>query len=347
MTLTEFKPAPCALIDDSGRPAFGVYTSPLKSINLKDFDYRKVAPFPWSLLPSSARLAIKRWQYMGFVSDQIVVGMAVVDIGYVANAFVYWYRRGDNTMKDYSFLDLTKKNVLFSGSSVEGISEYSSGAVSIRMDNSLSYGPRRAQVSIGDELSLDLEMDESEFTPLCVVAQNGLRGFNYCHKAAGLPVKGSVTVQGDTFELSGENALGMVDWTAGCASRETFWNWASGAGRLEDGRSLGINFVSGINDRGFTENGYWVDGKPVKVDTVYFDYDPAQLLTKPWKIESNDGKVRLMFKADNERAENLNFGLLVSRFHQPFGSFEGTLEVEGKPTPVQFYGFVEEHEARW
>ncbi len=51
MTLTELKPAPCALIDESGRPAFGVYTSPLKSINLKDFDYRKVAPFRGASCP--------------------------------------------------------------------------------------------------------------------------------------------------------------------------------------------------------------------------------------------------------------------------------------------------------
>lgn len=340
-------PIPCSLIDELGRPQFGIYYRPLKTINLEDFDYRQVAPFPLNLVSRAAQNSIKRWQFMGFISDEIVVGMAVVDISYVSSVFAYAYVRGADELEDYSFLDVTNRNVLFSASSISGISEYVKGATRIRMDNSMEMGSRRAQASIRNELQVDIEMEEDGFTPLCAVTQNGLRGYNYCHKAAGVPVRGSVQFKGKSFELGYDNALGVLDWTAGCAARDTFWNWASGGGRLEDGRRLGINFVSGINDRGFTENAYWIAGRPVKVDTVHFEYNPDDVLRTPWRIVSNDQKVDLTFRADNERSENINLGLLISKFHQPFGHFEGTLEVDGKLQPVSFYGMVEEHQARW
>lgn len=347
MAVITEKSSPCSLIDGQGKPALGVYTSPFGNVNLRDFDYRKVAPFPLSLTSRSARCAIKRWQYMGFVSEELVIGMAVVDISYACNAFVYWYNRVSGELKDFSFLDLRRKHVLFSESSISGITEYVSPAASIRMDNSLKVGTRRAQVSIGDEFSLDLSVDEADFMPLCVVTQNGLRGFNYCHKAAGLPVEGWARIGAEEFKLTAEGASGILDWTAGCAARETFWNWASGGGRLQSGARLGVNFVSGINDRGYTENGYWVDGRPEKVDTVLFDYEPDKILTRPWHITSNDGKVNLTFHPENERAENFDYGAVASRFHQPFGRFAGELEVGGRMEAVSFFGFVEEHEARW
>ena len=117
--------------------------------------------------------------------------------------------------------------------------------------------------------------------------------------------------------------------------------------RLKDGRRLGINLVSGVNDRGFTENVYWVDGKPIKVDVVDFEYDSDAILATPWRIRSNDGRVDLSFRADSERAENINLGVVMSRFHQPFGRYEGRLEIDGFMQDVSLYGMVEEHQARW
>ena len=340
-------PSPSSLIDESGKPAFGVYYHPIKTINLKDFDYRKVAPFPLSLFTKTSRCAIKRWQYMGFVSAQVVAGMAVVDIGYGGTAFVYVYTRADKQLYEYSYIDVLRSKSVLSESSLEGTSEYVAGQRLIRMDNSLEKPVRHVQVNLPGELQIDVKTNEQGFTPLCAVTRNGLHGYNYCHKAAGLAVTGFIEVKGKRFELNGEDAFGNLDWTAGCLGRNTSWNWASGGGLLEDGRRLGINFVSGVNDRGFTENVYWVDGNPIKVDVIDFDYESEAMLTTPWRIRSNDGKVDLRFQADSERAEDIYLWLLVSRFHQPFGRFEGHLEIDGVMQPVSLYGMVEEHQARW
>lgn len=338
---------PSALIDCRGRPKIGVYHQPFERVNLDDFDYRRVASFPLGLTRWTSRAAIKRWQYMGFASPEIVVGLAVVDIGYAHTAFVYAYLREDRTLHEFSFLDLLRRRTRLSESSVAGISEHVAGPRLLRMDNRLERSPRHIQVQIPQAMQLDVRTDERGVTPLCVVTRNGLHGYNYCHKAAGFPIEGVVEVGGRRFELCGDHAFGTLDWTAGCLARNTFWNWASAGGVLDDGRRLGINFVSGVNDRGCTENGFWVDGRPVKVDVVDFDYDPAAILSKPWRIRSNDGKVDLLFRADSERAEDISLGLVVSRFHQPFGCFEGHLEVDGARREVSLYGMVEQHEARW
>jgi hypothetical protein len=253
MKHTEERSTPRALINEAGKPEFGVYYRPFETVNLEDFDYRRVAPFPLSLFERTSRAAIKRWQYMGFVSSDVVVGMAVVDIGYAHTAFVYAYTRADQKLHEYSYVDVRRIRSTLSASSLSGTSEHVAGKGVIRMDNQLQRASRRAQVHLPDALRIDIVTDERSFTPLCAVTRDGLHGYNYCHKAAGFPVSGFVEVSGQRLAFTGDDAFGTLDWTAGCLGRNTYWNWASGGGRLEDGRRLGINLVSGVNDRGFTE----------------------------------------------------------------------------------------------
>jgi hypothetical protein len=338
---------PDALINGHGVPEFGVYYRPFANVNLADFDYRRVAPFPFRLFAGSSRRAIKRWQYMGFASAEVVVGMAVVDIGYAQTAFIYVYNRSTRALFERSSVDVLRRKGTLSVSSLEGVSSYVSGKTLIRMDNRLAPASRQISAHVPGALRLELETDQAAVTPLCAVTRNGLHGYNYCHKEAGFPVSGFVELSGERFELSGADAFGSLDWTAGCLARDTFWNWASAGGTLKDTRRLGINFVSGVNDQGFTENCYWVDGEPIKVDLVDFAYDRAAMLESPWRIQSRDGRVDLTFRADAERAEDINLGLVISRFHQPFGRFEGQLEIDGVAQQVSLYGMVEEHQARW
>ena len=78
-----------------------------------------------------------------------------------------------------------------------------------------------------------------------------------------------------------------------------------------------------------------------------FRYDDLDLL-RPWQIESNDGRVRLRFLPAGERSANINVGLIVSKFHQPFGRFEGTLREGDKVWELEnVFGFTEEHYAKW
>jgi hypothetical protein len=58
--------------------------------------------------------------------------------------------------------------------------------------------------------------------------------------------------------------------------------------------------------------------------------------------------VALTFSAQGERREDLNYGLVVSRFRQRFGVFTGTLQHAGEPIRLaDAFGLFEDHLARW
>ena len=55
----------------------------------------------------------------------------------------------------------------------------------------------------------------------------------------------------------------------------------------------------------------------------------------------------LIFHPAAERFEDINLGLVASRLHQPFGSFEGTIDAGRERLDVSLFGFCEEHYAKW
>ena len=341
------QPPPARLIDEMGKPCFGVYYAPIQDLNLDDFDYRILGRLPFSFSEKWASLLKKRWQYFGAFDQKLVLGVAVIHLGYVGSAFAYVYERGSNKLKELNLMDIGARKTIYSDNSVSGFSSLGTSKGSIRLDNDVLSGPRKITVqSQGLKIDVELPDNSEEFTPLALCSRNGLRGFNYTHKAAGLPATGAVEVDGRKMELS-EQALGVVDWTAGCAAHETYWNWASAAGMQKNGKVLGLNLVSGINETAYTENVIWFDGKPIKVDIMHFDYDYKDPM-QPWKIRSNDGKVDLEFTPESERREDKNVLFIASKFRQPFGSFEGQVKIGGKKTQIDsLYGFVEEHFVRW
>ena len=68
-----------------------------------------------------------------------------------------------------------------------------------------------------------------------------------------------------------------------------------------------------------------------------------------WSVKLLTGLVDLRFEADGERDDSVNFGLVVSKFYQPYGHFTGRLkDREGRSFEVDgLYGVTEQHYARW
>lgn len=347
MILAPLASPPAKLIDESGNPNFGVFNGPISDLNLDDFDYRQVTGFPWRMSRNGSKIAKKRWQYLGAFDEQVVLGVAVVHLSYIGSAFAYVYNRGTGSLKEFNLLDPAAQKTIYSKSSIQDYSRLKTAGSDIRLDNDVNAGPRRIFVdSPGLKINVEVPDSEKTFSPLSICVRNGLHGFNYTHKAAGLPAKGWLEVDGQRIDLA-EDALAVLDWTAGCAARQTHWNWASAAGRLGNSKVLGLNLVMGVNDSGHTENVLWLDGVPTKVDVVHFDYNHKNVMA-PWRITSNDGKVDLHFAPEGERKENKNFLIVASKFRQPFGVFSGKVKIGGRNMKVDsLYGFVEEHFVRW
>jgi len=333
-----------SLISIDGRPRFGIYCEPLTSLNLDDFRPYGSKDGASSAKSRILKYRIKRWEYLGICNNDIIFGMAVVRLGYMCNLFAYLFDRRSTRISEYDILTPGGDAAIFEGTSLTGGITFESGKTAVRMTSD----PETITVegSIKGELSVSLSFRKYG-QPLVCLTRVGLKGFNYTHKEAGLPVRGTIRHKGVSWNIQKEQSFGIRDYTLGYLARQTFWNWASGGGMDKAGNRIGFNLVQGVNETGFTENAFWINGRVVKTDVVDFRYDDLDLL-KPWHIESNDGRVRLRFLPEGRRSANIHAGLIVSKFHQPFGRFEGTLGDGDQVCELQnVSGFTEEHYAKW
>ncbi|HRU38284.1 MAG TPA: DUF2804 domain-containing protein [Candidatus Goldiibacteriota bacterium] len=318
------------LIDEKGRPVFGLHNGPLKELNFGDFKRR------------GGRGGLKRWVFAGVCSSDAVFGLAIAHLGYLSNLFAYVFdRKAGKIVSEADSIMPFAAGTVFEGTGLEGSAVFGKKA-GITMTPYML----RLEAKISGGLSAELEYARIKES-LNLVTRNGLEGFNYTCKEAGLGVSGKIRARGKEYVITPENSYGNFDYTYGVLKRSTFWNWASGGGADSKGRKLGFNFSQGVNETGFTENAFWVDGKMVKVDTVDFLYDTKNTMSG-WRLKSFDNRVDLTFKPDGSRDKDFNIGIVKSFYRQPFGSFSGTLK-DGPETYelADAYGFTEEHDAVW
>jgi hypothetical protein len=333
-----------ALIGPDGRPRFGLYNQPLDRLNLED--YRPYGHITCDSLTKKwiLKYRIKRWEYLGCCNNDLIFGIAVVRLGYMCNLFAYLFERQSGRLSEYNILTPGGGSARFSGTSLNGEIGFQNGKTKVR----LISDPETITIegSLKGKLSVNLSFRKLE-EPLACLTRVGLNGFNYTHKEAGMPVGGRINHQGVSWDIKEDQSFGVRDYTLGYLARQTFWNWASGGGKDLENNRIGFNFVQGINETGFTENVFWINGRPIKTDVLDFRYDDLDLM-KPWEIESNDGRIRLRFLPEGCRSARTNAGFVVSKFHQPFGRYEGTLKEGDRTYTLQdVFGFAEEHYAKW
>lgn len=332
------------LIGNDGKPLFGIHEKPIEDLNIQDFRFHgqeKVSQVKNELLKD---FMLKRWQYLGVCSKDVIFGIAIVHLGYLSNIFAYAFDRREKKLKEFNTNQPLAANTVFEGHMLEGRTRFHSSSVTIDMEN--TPGSVRLTAEINDTLSASLVFRHS-IPSLPIVTRVGLQRFNYTNKEAGLPVEGTVTMSGKTFAIRPDIPSGVIDYTYGYLARNTFWNWASGSGLDKMGRKIGFNLVQGVNETGFTENVFWVNGKRIKTDVIDFQYNDLDILAD-WRIRSNDGKVDLVFHPEGERTAHINLGVIASRFRQPFGRFTGTLRDGWTRSRLQdVSGFSEEHESVW
>jgi hypothetical protein len=157
----------------------------------------------------------------------------------------------------------------------------------------------------------------------------------WTRKQAGVPVRGTIEVQGRIYEV---DCLGAVDETEGRHRRHTTWRWSAGVGRGAGGERLGWNLVTGVNDTPTgSERCVWIDGEPREVEPVVFADDLS-------RVEFGEGG-GLDFVSWGAREDHTNLLLLRSSYRQPFGTFSGTLP--GGVTLAEGYGVMEWHDVWW
>lgn len=339
-------PALSRLINASGQPRYGLFPDGVEEINYLDFDLRTVMDRPRSQL--ARRFGANQLQFISLLSPELIVGVAIVDLKLVSNAFVYLYAPATGQFDEFSFLQPLARGTTFESRPGSGRAVFEKGRNRISVDAASEPGVRHLRVELAGGTRVDARIDEaSSQQPLSICTRAGYTGWVFTRKTAARGCSGSVSWRGQQHDLQQLGALAAVDWTTGFMRRETFWNWGSLSCCLPDGRRLGFNLAAGVNETGFTENGIWLDDQLIKVDMVDFQFDRAEPLT-PWQLRSADGQIDLRFQPVGTRQEKLNALLLASNFKQHFGQYHGELRVAGETLTLDgAWGLVEDHYARW
>lgn len=332
--MSHLLPAPPASLVQQGQVSYGRYAGLIDRFDWADLPARQGKSRVWQWLHH------KRWQYVGLATDQVFIGLAIVDVGWCHTAFAYVFdRQARRLLADWSADGLPGLNgsvrdepVLRAQSTFHG------------------WGARLAISQVGDALQvlvkaggIDLEASLSlRQAPPFLLAVGPIEGglSHATQKSPGLPATGQVSVAGKRFDLNG--AMGCLDSSNGLLARDTAWRWA-----CAHGQDVGFNLQDGYF--GNHENGLWLDGELIPLGAARFEFDPHQPL-KPWRVSTDDGLLDLTFHPEGARRQDRNLGLAASHYVQPVGTFAGTVRAGADAPPrivTGLVGVTEDHRSRW
>jgi hypothetical protein len=264
-------------------------------------------PLPGGRMPlARGGRPLKRWRYVGVFGPGAMACVGFVRVGGVPQAWWAVWQREAGWLRERTIFGRPASAVRFA-----------SGAVTVR----------------DGDCAIDLAVDEVPGVE--TVCRHGAQHV-WTRKQAAVAVRGSARVAGEVVALDG---LGVVDDTAGYHDRHTEWRWSAGVGSLADGRSVGWNLVTGINDPpARSERSVWVDGVAHEVGPVIFD---AGLRGVGF---AEDGHA-LRFRREATRERHDELLAMRSDYVQPFGTFSGALPGAGEL--AEGFGVMEWHRARW
>lgn len=294
-------------------------------------------------LPSLRR---KRWIYLGVCARDVVVGAAVVDLGFGANAFAYVGRLDAAPTRAWKAVaapwqvSVDRRAARWKGGGQ---------SLSLALPTAGAPGHLRATLRSDDgpvaiDLALAAPFADAAVTCVAPALPGADDRWNLTTKDNTLRARGELR-WGDT-RLALDDAA-VADVTDAYPARDTVWHWASLAGLDDRGRAVGVNLCALHNDSDRArENVVWVDGVPHALGPVRFAFDRAASGAAPWTI-TGDG-LDLTFTPAGARRGDENLILVVSSFTQPYGRFTGTVRAGADTVRLDgVAGVVEDHVARW
>ncbi len=329
-------PVPPSQVVLHGQPAVGRYAGRIERMDWRPLQGEHARSWLWQCFHH------KRWQYVGIGSEEVFIGVAIVDLGWSCTAFAYvfdrvrkevvanWRQDGlpglQGGVSDQSLSDGAK--AWFRGPRARLVLEHGEGDV-------LQLTVRTPAMKVQAELSLAVMA-----SPLLAVGRIEGGVAHATQKTSALPVCGWLNVRGRRFDLS--DSVAYVDSSNGLLARNTDWRWA-----CAHSADVGFNLQQG--HFGSNENALWLDGQLIPLGAARFEFDPKQPLA-PWRISTDDGLLDLVFTPEGARHEDRDLIVAGCRNVQAVGTFSGTVRASsGAPVHQvsRLLGVTEDHRSRW
>lgn len=322
-------------VDEDGLFRFGAYPEPLSQLNFNDADLSDVRA--WWGRPQKGllgrlvrRMRLKQWHYVCVNHPECFLAVAVAQLGYVGNVFVYLVENGRK-------FETERIIPLGLGIRVGASSRQKSTYSGIEIGFGQEHWTCRLDVKLeGRPLKAEMKLQPTDVLALLHPLHQNRAA--YTHKEVGNECAGWVEWGRQRIDLKG--SLGGIDYTCSYADRHTEWRWIFLTGRTRDGRRFGFNGAERLY--GDAENYVWLDGVRSPVGALRFTIAPQG----PWGIDGPGAN--LLFAPSGCRAQNVNYGLVRSRFLQPYGVATGTVSLAGETIELgNVFGVCEEHDALW
>lgn len=335
-TAPQVPKAPMSVVTPEGQPAHGRYAGLMPHMDWSGLRGEHRRPAWWRALRH------KRWQYVGLGSDEVFVGLAIVDVGWCLSAFAYVFdRRQRRVLVDWSQEGLPGLSGSVSDQPVLGMRGRFKGLGGrLSLTQVEATGILQVGVSVPG-MNLEAELQTRTAAPfLCAIGPIEGGVAHATQKSPALSVRGSVQVGQARWRL--DQAVGCLDSSNGLLARDTAWRWA-----CAHGPTVGFNLQQGYF--GACENVLWLHDEMILLGAARFEFDPQAPL-KPWRVSTDDGLLDLVFTPEGARQQHRDLGLVVSHYIQPVGTFQGQVRRSAGDTPVAVQGLLgvtEDHQSRW
>ncbi|MFH1151358.1 MAG: DUF2804 domain-containing protein [Actinomycetota bacterium] len=350
--MREKKSTPARMVVGGRVAEFGAFDEPFREVNLLDLDLVMRGKH----VPRFVReFRLKEWEHFGIVTDEYYFGMVIFDAKYMGTSFFYAYNRSTGEFFEHE-RTMVAGPLRVARELLHGECVFRSIGYLMEFENRLDSGLHRLRVDIkarGGRPAVEAEIyvleDLEKIEPLVIVSPVSENRPLYTHKTVA-PVEGRVRLGDTEITLKPDRDVGLMDVQKTYYPYNTFWNWATFGGFDTEGRLLGMNVCRNFitEDEEYNENCTWVDGKINLLSAARFEFEKCDVLA-PWRIRCTGGDLDLGFTPRGERRGRVSLGVVMSDFHQPFGTFAGAMS---GPDAVKvdvdgMFGLCEHHLARF
>lgn len=333
------------------KPRYGRFKSTPSLFNVDDFEI--VSPFdkPLSRVREffEREIGFKSFQFISINNQDVMIGIAVVDLGWVGNGFFYIFDKKANSVQEISVLQpfAYKTKIDNPADHTHCIFQKGDFKIEIYRENQ----KRTVKVTKSSQCLLDATIDLSQVEQLALCNPVGATGWSYTQKQTTGEVRGHYLNQGRRVEILPQNGyLAATDDSCGFWSYRTSWHWLSVSAIIPTGQRVGLNFSMGINQGIGNENALWIDGNIFEIPPIMFtlvEEDTAKK-SSTWHVYSADNSVDLMVKTGWCRQESRNLGLVASHFNQWVSTVYGTVNCNSQSVVLNGeMGLLEKHFSKW
>lgn len=314
-------------------PAYGSYRGSLRRSDLGPIAGDGV----------SKVLREKRWIWCSITQEDLMIALAVVDLGYASNGFAYAYVPGRGLVAHASVVGLPRFSRVKQTATRRIDARLRDPRLGIRVTHE-DHDPQIEVALRSSTLELNATLDTREAPPpITAIAPLDQGVVDVTEKRVLMGVRGSALVAGRRISLDG--ALGGYDFSHGLMPRHTKWNWAFFMGRDAAGAPIAANVV-----RGWTrehECAVWTKSEVHGVPEAVFAYDHARP-SADWKITTPDGALDLVLTPGAIHTEEKDLGVVRSAFKQAVGRYQGAIVIDGQRHAIEdAIGVAEEQDVVW